>query len=234
MHTLQATSREKLSIPVSSNPHFHKVRHKAPAVQSNSFWRTFLNQMQEKRLPSTLMVKMEGWALESLAVEKAGLRMKEIQETGSLDVGPPAGVPHHSNSCLSSCFSPVWIRSPYASCSEWDIFLQEPRVSLKQTHQRLRKLGKVYFFLSRRSIFIYFWALPCPLLTSPLSIWAETQVTCHLPQLARQLWQKSGDVPRAGNTSPLPRSAVDAYLTYTWLNMYVYSTLSCIVSDKNK
>ena len=146
---------------------------------------------------------MEGWALEPLAVEKVGLRMKQSQETRSLDVlEPPAGVPHRSNTGLSSCLSPVWIWSPSASCSEWD-FLLEPRVSLKQTHQHLRKLGKVSFFLSRRSIFIYFWALPCPLLRSPLLIWAETQVTCRLPQLARQLWQKSGDAPRAARTRAL-------------------------------
>lgn len=185
MHTLQGTSREKLSIPVSSNPHFHKVRDKAPAVQSNSFWRTFLNQMQGKRLPSTLMVKRR-----SRGAPSCGESWSQNEgNTGNWK--PGRGAPCW---CASSqqhlpvfCFSPIWIWSPYASCSEWDIFLQEPRVSLKQTHQRLRKLGKVYFFLSRRSIFTYLWALPCPLLTSPLSIWAETQVTCRLPQLARQL-----------------------------------------------
>ena len=60
-HALQATSRETLSTPVSSNAHFRKVRHKAPRAQSNSLWS---NQRQGKRLPSALTVewKDEPWS----------------------------------------------------------------------------------------------------------------------------------------------------------------------------
>ena len=114
-HALQATSRETLSTPVSSNAHFHKVRHKAPRAQSNSLWS---NQRQGKRLPSALTVKWkdEPWSPELWRELVSEWRRGE-QSLAVLEC--PCGRAS-SLQRLSVPPSPVWSRSRWASWSEWD------------------------------------------------------------------------------------------------------------------